>query len=74
VIRIRVREQQVELARTQLSRQRGLLLGDLLRQLGVSGGELVELDEISGTLLDLGPAVDELPILRRFARQSAGVA
>jgi hypothetical protein len=74
VIRVRVVEEQVQLSRAQLGRERRLFLGDLLRQLRIAGRELVELDEVASTLLDLVPAPDERSILSRFTRQRAGAA
>jgi len=74
VIRVRVGEEQVQLPRAQLGRERRLFLGDLLRQLGVAGRELVELDEVASALFDLVPAPDERSILGRFTRQRAGAA
>jgi hypothetical protein len=55
VIRIWVGEEQVELARSQLARQLRLFFLDLVRELGVTGRKLVELDEVASALLELLP-------------------
>jgi hypothetical protein len=74
VIRVWVGEQEVELARTQLGRQRRLLLGDLRRKLGVARREMVELDQVASALLQLVPGLDQLAILGSFAGERAGTA
>ena len=69
MIRVRVGEEQVELARAQLGRDRRLFFGDLLRELGVAGGQLVELDQVAGPLLQQLPGLDEIAILGCLARE-----
>ena len=71
MVRIWVREEQVELSRAELGRERRLLLCDLFRQLRITRGELVELDQVASTLFELLPGLDQLAILGRFARQRA---
>jgi hypothetical protein len=56
VIRVWVGEEQVELARSQLARQLRLFLFDLLREFRVTGGELIELDEVASALFELLPS------------------
>jgi hypothetical protein len=67
VIRVRVGEKQVELARSKLGRQLRLLFLDLLRKLGIARRELVELDEVASAFLQLLPGPDELPVLGRLS-------
>jgi len=74
VIRVRIGEQQIELSRAQLGRDRRLFFGDLFRQLRVAGCELVELDQVAGALLQLFPGLDQLSVLSGFARERAGAA
>jgi len=74
VVRVRVREQQVELARAQLALDRRPLLGDLLLQVGVVFGELLQLDQVGGAALEAVPGRDELAVLRRLTRPLAGAA
>jgi hypothetical protein len=67
VIGVRIGEQEVELSRAQLGRDRGFFLGDLLGQLRIAGGELVELDQVAGALFQLDPGLDQLPVLGPFS-------
>ena len=69
-----VGEEQVELARSQLARQLRLFLFDLLRKLRVTGGELVELDEVASALLELLPGSYQLAILGRFPSKGACIS
>ena len=55
VIRVWIREEEVELARPQLGRELRLFLADLLRKLWVTGRELVELDEVASAPFQLFP-------------------
>jgi hypothetical protein len=71
VIRVRVREEQVELSRAQFGRDRGLLFRDLLGQLRIARGQLVELDQVAGTFFELRPGLDQLPVLGPFSRERA---
>jgi hypothetical protein len=71
VIRVWVGEQQVQLARSQLARQLRLFLLDLLCELRVTGGELIELDEVASTLFELLPGSYQLAVLGRFPPEGA---
>ena len=71
MIRVRVGEEKVQLARAQLARDLGPLLIDLGLQVGVALGELVELDQVARSALELFPRFDELTVLRRFACELA---
>jgi hypothetical protein len=66
VIRVRVGEEQVQLARAQFGRDRSLFLRDLLGQLRIAGGELVELDQVAGAFFELLPGLDQLSVLGPF--------
>jgi len=74
VIRVWVGEEQVELARSQLGGQLRLFLFDLLRELGVTGRELVELDEVASALLELLPGSYQLAVLGRLPSKSACIS
>jgi hypothetical protein len=74
VIRVRVGEQQVELSRAELGGDRCLLLSQLLGQLRIARGELVELDQIARTLFELLPGLDQLAILGAFSGERARAA
>jgi len=63
VIRVWVGEEQVELTRSQLASQLRLFLLDLLRELRVTGRELIELDEVASPLLELLPGSYQLSVL-----------
>jgi len=69
VVGVRVGEQEIELARTELPAQLGALLFDLLLQVGIAFRELVELDEVSRASLESIPGGDELSVFRGFARR-----
>jgi hypothetical protein len=71
VARVRVGEQEVELALPQLGGDRAQLLRDLLAQLGVILGELVELDQITRAPLELLPRGRELAVFERLTRPVA---
>jgi hypothetical protein len=71
VIRVGIGEEQVELSRAELGRDRGLLFRDLLGQLRIARGELVELDQVAGAFFELLPSLDELPVLGAFSRERA---
>src|SRR5260370_16960674 len=70
VIRIWVGEEQVELSRAELGRDRRLLLRHLFGQVWIAGGELVKLDQVAGPFFQLLPGLDELPVLGRFPGRS----
>ena len=74
MVRIGVGEEKVELSRAQLARQLRLLFGDLLRELGVTRRELVELDQVTRASLELIPRARQLSVLGAFARERAGTA
>jgi hypothetical protein len=74
VIRVGVGEEKVELSRAQLCRDRCLLVRDLLGQLWIARGELVELDQVAGTFFELLPGLDQLPVLGPFSRERARAA
>jgi len=74
VIRVRVGEEQVELTRPQFGRDRGLFLRDLLGQLRIARGKLVELDQVTSAFFQLLPGLDQLSILGRLARRCARTA
>ena len=74
MIRVRISEQEVELARTQVGRQRRLLLSDLLGELRIARREMVELDQIASALLQLVPGLDQLAILGSFPGVCTGTA
>ena len=74
MIRVRVGEEQVELSRAELGRDRGLLLRDLLGQLRVARGQLVELDQVAGAFFELRPGLDQLPVLGPFSRERTRAA
>ncbi len=63
MIRVWVGEEQVELTRSQLASQLRLFLLDLLRELRVTGRELIELDEVASPLLELLPGSYQLSVL-----------
>ena len=69
MIRVRVSEKQVQLASTQLGRDRDALLRHLLLQVGVALGELIELYEVARPPFEPVPGRDQLTVLRRLARQ-----
>src|SRR6266481_3055433 len=74
VVRVRVGEEQVELARSQLTGQLRLFLLDLLRKLRVTGGELVEFDEVASALLELLPGSYQLAVLGRLSPEGARIS
>ncbi len=74
MIRVWVGEEQVELARSQLGGQLRLFLFDLLRELGVTGRELVELDEVASALLELLPGAYQLAVLGRLPSKGACIS
>jgi hypothetical protein len=74
VIRVWVGEEQVELARSQLGRQLRLFLFDLLRELRVTGRQLVELDEVASALLELLPGSYQLAVLGRLPPKGACIS
>jgi hypothetical protein len=74
VIRVWVGEEQVELARSQVGRQLRLFLFDLLRELGITGRELVELDEVASALLELLPGSYQLAVLGRLPAKAACIS
>jgi hypothetical protein len=71
VVRIGIREEEVELTRPQLRGDLGALLVDLLLQLGVVRRKIVQLDQVTGAALELVPCADQLPVLGRLARLRA---
>jgi len=73
VVRVWVCEKQVELARSQLAGQLRLFIFDLLRKLRVTGGELVELDEVASALLQLLPGSYQLAVLGRLPPECARI-
>jgi hypothetical protein len=68
VIRVRVGEEQVELALAQLVGDRRSLALELVAQLLISAGKAVELDEVARAILELLPRARELTMLGGFAR------
>ncbi len=74
MIRVWVGEEQVELTRSQLASQLRLFLLDLLRELGVTGRELVELDQIASALLELLPGSYELSVLGGLTSEGTRIA
>jgi hypothetical protein len=74
VIRVRVGEEKVELSGSELGRDPGLLLGHLFGQLGVTRGELVELDQVAGALFELLPGLDQVAVFGPFSGERAGAA
>jgi hypothetical protein len=74
VIRVWVGEEQVELSRAELGGDRGLLLRDLLGQLWIARGELVELDQVAGAFFELLPGLDQIAVLGPFPRRCARAA
>ena len=73
MIRVWVGEEQVELPRSQLARQLPLFLFDLLCELGVTGRELIELDEVARALLELLPGSYQLAVLGRLPPEGARI-
>ena len=71
MIRVWVGEEQVELTRSQLASQLRLFLLDLLRELRVTGRELIELDEVASPLLELLPGSYQLSVLGGLPTQGA---
>jgi hypothetical protein len=71
VARVRVGEQQVQLVGAQLALERIPLLRDLTLEVGLSLGELVELDQVTRPALEAIPRRDELAVLGRLPCQLA---
>ena len=67
--RVGICEEQVELARAQLSLQCRPLLRDLAFEIGVVLGKLLQLDEVTGAPLEAIPGRDELAMLGSLACQ-----
>jgi hypothetical protein len=72
VRRVRVREQQAQLALAQLPFERVLLDLDLRGELVVLGRELRQLDEVVRLPLEPLPGLELVAKLARLARQRAG--
>ena len=71
VRRVRVGEQEVELARAQLRGKCVSLLRDLRFELGVALRQLIDLNEVTGAAFDAIPCRQQLPVLRCLARNRA---
>ena len=67
-----VREEEAQLQLTQLPVQRPLLGLDLLTQLGVVSGQVVELGQVTGTPLQAVPKPDLVAQIGRLLGQLAG--
>jgi len=74
VIRVRVGEEQVELARSQLARQLRLFIFDLFCELRVTGRELIELDKVASALFELLPGSYQLAVLGRLPPERARIS
>src|SRR4030081_1520334 len=72
VVGVWIRKEQVELAGSQLFGDRRALLSQLLFELGVAVGKLVQLDQVAGPLLEAVPGGDQLAEFGSLTRHLPG--
>jgi hypothetical protein len=68
VTRVWVGEEQVQLALPEFGGDSPQLLVDLLTQLGIVLGQLLELDDVARPPLELGPGCGQFAVLEGLAR------